>query len=301
MDLFSAMRTFVDVADEGNFARVAERRRLSPAMVGNHIRFLEGRVGATLINRTTRQQGLTDAGRTYLQRCRRILDDVRAADEAIASGIDVPNGQLRLTAPVSVGTILLPRVIAEYLRAYPNVKIELVLSDRRLDLVEGGFDAAIRAGELADSTMICRALAPMRLEVCASPGYLASRGIPKTIEALASHSCLGFARPEGDHRTWHFTSPEGWCEVAVEGPLLVNSGHALRVAALESLGIIMQPAALVAPDIEAGRLVRLLFNEEPPSRPLHLLMLPSRFTKPKLRLFSNLLVARLGEAAMVDT
>jgi DNA-binding transcriptional LysR family regulator len=293
MDLFAAMRTFVDVADQGSFARVAQHRHLSPAMVGNHIRFLESRLGAALINRTTRRHSLTDVGHAYLLRCRRILDDVRAADEAIASGIDVPTGELRVTAPFSVGTTLLPGVVAEYLHTYPRVKIELVLSDHRLNLVEGGFDAAIRAGELTDSAMVCRALAPLRLVVCASPGYLASRGMPETVQDLADHACLGFTPPAGG-RTWRFFNAGGLSEVAVQGPLLVNSGHALRTAALENLGIIMQPEALVAADLEAGRLLRLLPNEKAPSRPLHLLMLPSRFANPKLRLFSDLMVARLG-------
>lgn len=287
------MRTFVDVADQGSFARVAQRQRLSPAMVGNQIRFLESRLGATLINRTTRKHSLTDHGRAYLDWCRRILDDVQAADEAVTSGVETPRGELRLTAPFSVGATLLPPVIAEHLRLYPTVNIDLVLSDRRLDLLEDGFDGAIRVGELTDSTMICRALAPMPLSVCAAPSYLASRGTPKTIHALSDHACLGFTPPAGG-RTWYFFSAEGASKVAVQGPLLVNSGHALCAVAREGLGIIMQPEALVAPDIEAGRLVRLVFDEKPPTRPMHLLMLPSRFANPKLRLFSDLLVARLG-------
>lgn len=296
MDLFVAMTTFVRVVEKGSFAAASEGTRLSAPMVGNHVRFLEQRLGGLLINRTTRRQSLTELGRAYYERCRRVLAEVEAADSMAASAVVEPRGRLRVTAPYSIGATLLPAVIAEYLQACPAVEVDLVLSDRRVDLLEEGFDAALRVGELPDSSLIARSLAPLGLVLCASPAYLAAHGTPAEPFELQRHACLRFL-VAGGKDTWHFEGPAGPIEVRVRGPLCANSGHALRAAALAGLGIIMQPHGLLADDLHCARLIRLLEAYTPPHRPMHLLVLPDRHDNPKVRRFADLVLARMGRAS----
>ncbi len=281
-----AMESFVRTVERGSFAAAAAGRGLSPSMVGNHVRFLEARLGALLLNRTTRQQSMTEFGRAYLERCRRILLDVEDA-ERVADLVRPPRGLLRVTAPLSLGTTIMPGIIAAYLRRYAEVQVELVLQDRRLDLLADELDVAIRAGRLPDSGLIARALPPLSLAVCASPAYLTVHGHPGTPAELEHHNCLDFTYA-GEPRLWRFNGPEGEIRVQVSGTLRVNNGIALRAAALEHLGIILQPEILVAEDIVSGRLIRLLADYAVPFLPIHLLSLPDRHPSPKLRSFIEL-------------
>lgn len=195
-----------------------------------------------------------------------------------------------------LGTTVLPRLLAEYLRLHPKVRVDLVLQDHRVDLLEDGLDAAIRAGTLPDSSLVARALAPLQLVVCASPAYLAARGTPETPADLAAHDCPDFAHT-AEPGVWRFGGPRGDVAVAVSGSLRINSGQALRVAALEGAGIVMLPDVLVVGDLAEGRLVRLLAGHAAPRLPLHLLTLPDRRPTPKLRSFVEFITGRLGTAA----
>ena len=292
MDRLSAMESFVRTVERGSFAAAASGGDLSPTMIGNHIRYLEQRLGALLLHRTTRRHNLTEFGRAYYERCRQILGDIEAA-EASADEIQAgPRGLLRITAPVTLGTTILPRLLAQYLRLNPQVQIELVLQDQRVDLLADLIDIAIRAGVLRDSGLIARALPPMPLVVCASPTYLCEHGTPRIPEDLGTHHCLDFAHA-ADAALWRFTGPKGRIDVAVSGPLRSNNGQALRVAAVEGSGVVMQPEILVGEDLAAGRLVRLLPDYNPPSLPLHVLTLPDRRPTPKLRGFVKFIVERL--------
>ena len=290
MDRLAAMESFVRTVERGSFAGAAVGRGLSATMVGNHVRFLEDRLGASLLNRTTRQHGLTEFGRLYYERCRSILAEVEAAEAALDVAQAVPRGLLRVTAPVTLGTTVLPRLLAGYLRRYPKVKVDLVLQDHRLDLVADEMDVAIRAGTLPDSSLVARALPPIRLVVCAAPAYLTAHGTPQEPADLASHSCLDFAYA-AEPLHWRFTGSSGELTVNVSGNLGINSGQALRAAALEGIGIVMQPDILVADDLAAGRLVRLLDQYLAPALQLHLLTLPNRQPTPKLRSFIDHVVA----------
>ncbi len=279
-----AMESFVRTVERGSFAAAAAGRGLSASMVGNHVRFLEARLGALLLNRTTRQQSMTEFGRAYFERCRRILLDVEDA-ERVADLVQVtPRGLLRVTAPLSLGTTIMPGIIAAYLRRYVEVQVELVLQDRRLDLLADELDVAIRAGELPDSGLIARALPPLRLIACASPAYLRANGHPNTPAELEHHNCLDFTYA-GQPRLWRFNGPGGEILVQVSGTLRVDNGIALRAAALEHLGIILQPDILVAEDIASRRLIRLLADYAAPFLPVHLLTLPNRHPSLKLRRF----------------
>jgi len=294
MDRLTSMAVFVRAVDAGSFAAAAEGLGLSAPMVGKHIRFLEDRLGARLLARTTRRQSLTEVGRAFYERCRNVLAEAEAA-EALAEDLRaVPRGRLRVNAPVTFGAHELMPMVARYLRANPEVDIEVTLSDRIVDLVEEGYEVVIRIAPLPDSSLIARRLRPYRLVACASPAYLAERGAPDRPEDLAAHECLGFAH-WAPRDLWQFTDADGDLHsVPVRGRVSVNSGQALRSAALEGLGIILQPEGLLQDDIAAGRLVRVLPGYDPPSRPMHILFAPDRRPTPKLRSFIDAVVAAFG-------
>jgi DNA-binding transcriptional LysR family regulator len=295
MDRLTSMAIYVRAVERGSLSAAAEDFDISATMAGKHLRALEERLGAKLLNRTTRRQSLTELGREYYERCKQILGEVQEAEESASLARSEPRGVLRISAPVSFGSQRLAPALADYLEAYPQVDVDLVLNDRVVDLVEERFEAAIRIGPLPDSGLIARALAPYRSVVCASPAYLARRGTPRLVEDLAGHNCLGFAYWTTGQE-WNLYGPQGRETVAVSGRLQANNGQALRMAALSGLGIIMQPEVLLAEDLDAGRLVRLLPEHQPLSRPVHLVYMPDRRLTPKLRSFIDFVVARFGES-----
>lgn len=292
MDLFGSMAVFVQIVEKGSLTAAAAAAGISPTMAGNHLHALERRLGMRLLNRTTRRQSLTDFGRVYYQRCQDILRLVAETDAQALASHAVPRGRLRITAPVSFGAERLMPALGDYLARYPDVEIDLALNDRTVDLVEDGFEAAFRIGHLPDSGLIARALAPYRMLICASPDYLARHGEPRRPADLSTHQCLAFQLSAG--AAWRMTGPEGDARIDVAGRVRVNNGQALRVAALNGLGIIMQPEALLAGDLAAGRLVRLLPDHEMPSRPMHIVYLRDRHMSAKLRSFIDFAVARFG-------
>ncbi len=292
MDRLTAMQSFVRTVELGSFAAAAVAAGLSPAMVGNHVRFLEARLGTLLLHRSTRQQSITEFGRSYYERCRAILLEVEAADASAGMALAAPSGLLRITAPISVGSTVLPRIVAAYLERHRAMHVDLDLSDQRLDLLLGKLDAAIRVGALPDSSLVARSLPSMQLVACAAPGYLAARGVPDRPADLAGHDCVDFFH--GGPHLWRFQGPGGEVEIPVKGRLRINNGQALRSAALAGAGIILSPLAVVADDLAAGRLTRVLPNHAAPALPLHVLTLPGANQIPKLRLFIDMLVAGLA-------
>jgi DNA-binding transcriptional LysR family regulator len=290
MDRLVSMATFVRAADLGGFAAVATELGISPTMVGLHVRALEERIGSRLLNRTTRRQSLTEVGRLYYERCKQILADVEEADQTASELRASPRGRLRVNAPVSFGVHALTPVIADYLALYAEVEVDLTVNDRVVDLVEEGYEVAIRVGVLRDSSLVARPLAPYRLTLCAAPSYLAKRGTPKTPADLKRHNCLAFDR-WGSQDTWKFQSG---ATAPVRGTLRTNNGEALRVAALQGLGIIQQPDALLDDDIRSGRLVEVLGDFILPTRPMHIVYLLDRRLTPKVKTFIDFVLKRLG-------
>lgn len=299
MDRLAAMRSFVEVADRGGFAAAGRVLKLSGPMVGNHVRFLETELGGLLLNRTTRAQQLTELGRFYVDRCRKVLDEIEAAEAGAQEMLGAPRGRLRMTAPHSIGSTILPPIIARFASDHPTLAVDLHLDDGRLDLLADGFDVAIRVGNLQDATLITRALAPLELVLCAAPAYLTNRERPETLADLASHSCLDFAG-SSNPGTWCFDAADGVQEIAVRGPFRANSGYALRSAAIVGLGIVLLPRLLLDQDIASGRLVVLLDRWHPQSRPVQLLSLPDRHPTPKLRLFIEALIRELDTRSRVE-
>ena len=286
MDRLTAMSSFVRVVECGSFTSAAAAANLSPAMIGNHVRFLENRLGEPWLNRSTRSQMLTDFGRGYYERCRRILQEVEAAESA--HGADAkPSGTLRVTAPTVLGTTILPASIARYLRQNAGMKVDLVLGDNRIDLLTERMDIALRIGALSSSTMIQRALPSVPLVPCAAPDYLARRGVPATPAELAEHDCLDFST--NGPSLWRFRVGDGLQPVSVSGPARANNGQALRMLALDALGIAMPPWPLVKRDLEKGTLREVLQDYPPEPLPLHLLTLPGRMDTPKVRQFITII------------
>jgi DNA-binding transcriptional LysR family regulator len=293
MDLLSSMTTFVRVVELGSLTAAAKDLGISATMVGKRLAALEDRLGASLLQRTTRRQSLTEAGLAYFERCRHVLAGVADADASVQSLRNAPRGVLRIASPITFGVQRLAPVLAAYLQQNREVSIELTLSERTPDLARDGLDAAIRIGKLPDARLIARPLRPYQMLVCASPEYVARHGSPLVPEDLSRHNCLGYMY--ADRRgTWRLIGPDGEHRVGVRGNFTVNEGPALRAAALSGLGVVMQPEALLADDVAAGRLVALLPGYEPPARPVHVVYLPDRRVTPKLRSFVDFVVERFS-------
>ncbi len=296
MDRFVSMSIFTRVVERGSFVAAAEGSGMTATMVGNHIRALEDRLGARLLNRTTRQQSLTDTGRNYYEQCVNILAQVRVAEGDARDIRERPRGRLRVSVPVMYGTMKLVPAIGEYLEANSDVQVELALNDRFVDLADEGFEAAIRIGELPDSNLIARPLGRSSLVACASPAYLARHGTPATPMDLQKHQCIAIGFVSGLKRDWRFTLVDDSKQIVhVPGRLDISgSGIALREAALAGLGVIFQPEMMVDQDIIAGRLIRLFPDLPSPSNPVHLVYLPERKLTAKLASFINFMIERFG-------
>lgn len=287
------MQVFVRVVEKGSFSAAAEYFRISATMVGKHIAALEQRLETRLLNRTTRRQSLTEVGCIYYQRCKQALAEVEAADACASELQSTPRGLLRINAPVSFGANALIAAVDDYLAHYPEVQIELTLNDRIVNLVEEGYEVAVRIGSLPDSSLIARPLHPYRMVVCAAPAYLEAHGIVQSPEQLREHNCMGFMYSIAQTH-WRFIDGDNSSDVEIKGNLRVNNGQALRTAALRGMGIIMQPEVLLADDIAAGRLVRILPEQELPSYAMHLVYPSHRNMTPKLKSFVEFMLARFS-------
>ncbi len=297
MDRLASMNAFVVSVERGSFASAATALGLSQQMVAKHVASLEARLGARLLNRTTRRQSVTEIDRTFYDRCKLVLADADWADAVAEQAKGTPKGRLRISAPVSFGSQSLMGLVTRYLRRYPDVEIDLVLDDRYVDPVKDSFEAVFRIGQIGDTTLSTYRLAPFSVVLCASPEYLRERGTPMHPADLESHECLGHAhwsQPENYH--WRFEMGDSVCEPKVGGRLRVNDAKGLVSAAVGGFGI-----ALLAYDhahdmLADGRLVRVLADYRTETRPMHLLFHPDRRQTPKLRSFIEAVVEEFGEA-----
>jgi DNA-binding transcriptional LysR family regulator len=299
MDLFQAMTVYVKVVEAGSMTGAAAACEMSTTMVGNHLRALERRLGVRLLNRTTRRQRLTEFGAAYYQRCLEVLGLVADSERLAEQAHDEPSGTLRITAPLTFGSEKLAPALSEFSLLNPRVKLDVVLTNRRPDLLENGFDVAFRLGVIEQTNLIARPLAPYTLTLCAAPDYLARRGVPQVPDDLQHHDCLCFAYPAGDDwhsAQWRLSSVGGEVAVAVSGPMLINSSAGLHQAARSGMGIVILPDALVEQDIKEGKLVPLMHDHRPPSRPMNLLYAQDRYRLPKLRRFVEFALHKWGQA-----
>lgn len=287
MNLLDSMKVYVLTVENGSLSAAASAMGISATMAGKHLRSLETRLGMQLLSRTTRRQHLTPFGEDYYTRCKEILRLVAETDAQAQHHQLEPVGKLRITAPVTFGTHALMPALPIYMKRYSKVSLDVVLSDRVVDLVEEGFEAAIRIGVLPDNALlVARPLTPYRLMMCASPDYLAHRRLPEAVEDLRHHECLSFSPTA---LSYWLGSKEEVARQSASGRLQVNNGQALRVAALHGMGIVLQSTLLLEADVQAGRLVQLFPGHGLPSRPMNVVYLSDRYQSTKLRSFVNFL------------
>jgi DNA-binding transcriptional LysR family regulator len=287
MDRIDAMQAFVAVADLQGFAPAARKLGLSPSGVTRLIAALEDRLGARLLQRTTRSVMLTDVGARYLERVRRILSDVEEAEGAAEGERSRPSGRLVVSAPVGFGRLHVSPVMSAFLKRYPEVVAELRLSDQIINLVEDGVDLGIRIGHLADSTLVARRVGEMRRIVVASSRYLKQRGIPAAPEAIASHDTIQFG-PATASPDWRFVDDGREIRITCTPRFLTNSADAAIQYAEQGGGLTRVLAYQAAEAIKAGRLKTVLVEFEPPPLPIHIVYPTSRLLSAKVRAFVDI-------------
>ncbi|SHI58814.1 DNA-binding transcriptional regulator, LysR family [Malonomonas rubra DSM 5091] len=258
MDRFREMETFMAVVDAGSFVAAAEKMRISKSVVSRVIQELEARLGGRLLNRTTRRLSLTDVGQAYYQRCKHILEEVEVAENAVGKDRETVIGILKVSAPLTFGTLHLAQHWGAFLKRHPLLELDINLLDRRVDLVGEGYDLAIRiVPQQEDSSLVSRKLASSRMVTCAAPEYLEKYGTPQTLNELSRHELIGYSYlPTGD--VWKFSSSGTSEGIRINPRLRVNNGDTCRAIALQGLGITVQPSFIVQEDLMQGRLVEIL-------------------------------------------
>jgi len=293
-DPLDGIAVFAAVVDAGTFTGAARALRASKAAVSMQIQKLEDRLGVRLLNRTTRRLSLTDEGRAFYEHARRILDEAREAVDALDNLNAAPRGVLRFNAPMSFGTLHLGPAVADFMHAYPDIEIDMVLNDRRIDVVEDGFDLAIRIARLPDSSLIARRLAPCRRIVVASPDYWDRKGRPRHPLELKQHDALIYdylAEPD----TWAFKDESGEIGVNVTGRMRANNGEVLMDAARRGLGVAFAPTFFCCDEVRDGTLETVLdtFDADPIS--IYAVYPHRRHLSPRVRAFVDFLADRFGE------
>ena len=260
MDKFREMEAFVAVVDNGSFVRAADALHTSKAAVSRQVIDLEQRLGIRLLNRTTRKLSVTDEGQLFYQRCTDLLSGLEEAESELRQRRGEPSGHLRVSAPVTFGISYLAALWGNFLQQYPKISMDVSLADRTVDMVEDGFDLAVRISRAPHPTLIARKLAATSMVLCASPGYLARHGVPEHPHDIAGHNVISYTywSPRDE---WEFTTPDGRKETVKTRPRLrANNGDTCVAAALQDQGIVLQPDFLVHEALRDGRLQRLLGN-----------------------------------------
>jgi DNA-binding transcriptional LysR family regulator len=295
MDRFLAMTAFARVVESGSFARAAERLGISTSACSRHVADLEAHLDTRLLNRTTRRLSLTESGQAFYERCVEVLADLEEAEHAAAASRARPRGTLRLTCGISFGTRHLAPLVAAFAALHPEVQFDVQLSDRFVDLVEEGFDLAIRIGEAAGQNLIARKLGETRAIACAAPVYLREHGAPETPADLARHACLTYEYLS-PRNVWRFRDRNGKEHaVRVAGPVHANNGDLLTAAAVEGIGILMEPDFIVDAELRSGRLVRMLADYTAPTTGIYAVYASRRHLSAKVRAFVDFLAERCAE------
>ncbi len=292
MDTIDAMRVFVAVVERNGFSAAAEALDMSTAAVTRQIAALEKRLSARLLNRTTRRVSPTSTGAAYYQRCVQLLAEFDDLEASVGAQALQPSGRLRINAPVSYGIARLAALLPGYSARYPQVQLDLSLSDRVVDMVEEGFDLAIRIARQPAASLIARPLAQARILLCAAPAYLARRGAPATPQALADHDFLSYSYAAGGD-SWRLQGAHGEVDVTVAPRMHANNGEVLREAAIAGMGIIAQPDFIIGDALADGRLVPVLPDWQVPPIGIHAVYPSRSHLAPKVRSFIDYLVEQL--------
>jgi DNA-binding transcriptional LysR family regulator len=293
MDKLRAMHTFVNIVEGGSLTAAADLLGTSAPSVVRMLAALETELGVRLLNRTTRRMSLTDAGREYYERCKRVLAEVEEAEAALSARRAAPKGRLRITAPVMFGRLHVTPIVAQFIAAQPAVEVELLLLDRVVDLVEEGIDAGVRIGHLAESSLVAVHVSETRRVVCAAPAYLKKAGAPKVPRDLAHHRCIGFSGLSAGEWSFGTQSRE---RVQIRAVLATNQVDAALDACVRGVGCAQFLAYQVQALLDSGRLKRVLQDHEPAALPIHVVYPYARLLSSNVRAFVDFAVPRLRRA-----
>jgi len=291
MDKLASLRAFVKVVEHGSFSEAARALRLSRSAVSKHVIDLEQDLGVALLNRTTRSAAPTENGRAYYERAVAVLADLEEADLAVARLQTEPRGLLRINAPMSFGTLQLGPTLVAFMEQYPELQIQLTLSDAQIDAVQEGFDVTLRIAELTSSSLIARRLLAVPRVFCASPSYIDRRGAPLHPRELRDHDCLTYGFLATGQR-WKLTGPDGEHWLSVPWKLCANNAQVLEQAAVKGRGIALLPTFIAGAALDAGELVPILEAYHAPDIALYAIYPPTRHLSSKVRLFIDFLVER---------
>src|SRR5579883_853027 len=299
MDRFENARVFAAVIEAGGFSRAAQRLGLSRAAISKHVLQLEQRLGARLLERTTRRVNATAAGRRFYEQCRRILLELEEAERAASDLHNEPKGELRVIAPTNFGLSEIGTAITDFCIAFPRLRINLTLNDRVTDPMEGGYDIAISVGmpRGTSASLVARKLNTSRRILCAAPDYLNRRGMPKIPEDLAGHDCLSYsyiAEPD----EWHLIGAEGARVVKVTGPIVTSHREVLRTAAVRGLGIAYGPIVFFRQDLDQGRLVQVLPDYRLPEATIYAVFPANRQLSAKVKVFNEFMSRHFAASAI---
>ena len=297
VDRFLAIAAFVKVVEMGSFARAAERLDTSVSSVSRHVSELEAHLDARLLNRTTRRLSLTETGRVFHERCVMLLADLEEAEESATATTVKPRGTLRLTAAITFGVRHLAPAIAEFVTRFPQMRFDIELSDRALDLVDEGFDIAVRIGSIGTQNLVGRKIGKTQLVCCAAPTYLSRHGVPKVPEDLSGHACLTYEYSSFKN-VWPFRDADGReRNVRITGPVHANNGRFLEALAVEGAGVVYEPDFIVGPNVRAGKLQLILREFEPAPAPIYIVYPSRRHLSAKVRTFTDFLAVRFTNPA----
>jgi len=299
IDLVATMRVFTAVVESGSFAAAANKLDLSRGMATRYVAQLEAHLGVRLLNRTTRRLSLTEAGNDYYARATQIMVLIEDAEGSVTKDVSQPHGTLRITTPAAFGTRHLDRAIAEYVKRYPGVDVDLSTSERMVDLIDEGFDLAVRVAKNIAPGLVARRLTRARMACCASPAYLKKHGSPKTPKELASHNCLLYSNlPQRSN--WSFRRKSVEDSVRVSGNLCSNNGDVLLNAALEGLGVIYEPTFVAYEALSQKRLVRVLPDWQTDEMSVFAVYPSRKFLPRKVRTFIDFIAGRFGDEPFWD-
>jgi len=293
MESFGAIPVFVTVVETGGFSPAAKLLGISKSAVSKRVTQLEEQMGVKLLHRTTRKLSLTEAGEHFFQHARVAHQAAKDAQDAVAQLQGEPQGRLRINTPMSLGRLYIAPLIPEFLKRYPKITIEMVMDDKVADLIGEGFDIAIRGGDLPDSSLIARKLAPLRNVLCASPEYIKKHGNLTELDQLTDHNCLIFTY-SNDVKEWVFIKDGQTQTVEVTGNYKVNNSEALLEAILQGVGIGRLPTFVAGPDIKAGKLVPLFEEYQMPDKTIYAVFPERQFLPAKVRAFIDFAVEYLG-------
>jgi DNA-binding transcriptional LysR family regulator len=298
VDRLSEYESFLQVARAGSFTKAAADLGMTASAVSKQVKSLEERLGVRLLNRTTRRVALTDEGRAFGEWIESIVGDIAEAESAVTASVAEPRGLLRVGAPMDFGRLHLAEPIARFAASQPRLEVEIDLTDRFVDMIEEGLDVIVRIGELADSSLVSRRIAPCRRVICAAPDYLNTHGRPSRIEGLSSHRRIGYAY-ESD-RSWRFATANGPVRIDVPIGHRSNNGEMTRAMLLAGLGIALLPTFLVSDELRAGRLEVLLADQLTSVIPIHAVYPHRKHLSAKVRTFVDHLVTHCGPTPYWD-